>query len=67
MAIDLTGVCKRYPGQWVGLADDERTVVANGKTVREVLDRAAQKGHKKPILFRVPTEIVPYIGGFARG
>jgi len=44
MAIDLTHVVKRYPGQWVGLADDERTVVANGKTIREVMEQAAEKG-----------------------
>lgn len=65
MAIDWTEICKKYKGLWIGLLDDEQTVVASGETVREVMEKAQKKGHKKPILFKVPTEIVPYIGGFS--
>lgn len=63
MAIDLTNIAQQYPGQWVGLTDDEQTVIVSGKTVREVMEHAARKGHPKPILFHVPMKIVPYIGG----
>lgn len=64
MAIDWTNICKKYKGLWVGLKDDEKTVVASGKTVKEVMEKAQKKGYEKPILFRVPTKIIPYVGGF---
>lgn len=62
MAIDWTKIYHQYKGLWVALQDDERTVVASGKTAKEVLGQAHEKGCPKPILFRVPTEIVPYVG-----
>lgn len=64
MAIDWTKIYEKYKGLWVGLKDDEKTVVASGKTVKEVMDRAQKKGYKNPILFRVPIKIIPYVGGF---
>lgn len=64
MAIDWTKICKKYKGLWIGLKKDQKTVVASGKNVREVIEKAREKGYQKPILFRVPTKIVPYIGGF---
>lgn len=62
MAIDWTKIYNRYKGLWVALKDDERTVIASGKTAKEVLGAAQKKGEKKPLLFRVPVHIVPYIG-----
>lgn len=62
MAIDWTKIYNHYKGLWVALQDDERTVVGSGKTAKEVLSQAEEKGYRKPILFRVPTEIVPYVG-----
>lgn len=64
MAIDWTNICKKYKGLWIGLKDDEKTVVAFGKTVRDVMEKAQKKGYPKPILFRVPIKIIPYVGGF---
>jgi len=64
MAIDWTQICKKYKGLWVGLKKDEKTVVASGKTVQEVMEKAKKRGYPKPILFCVPTKILPYIGGF---
>lgn len=64
MTIDWTKIIKQYKGLWVGLKDDERTVVASGKTVQEVLQRAADKGQPNPILFRVPSKVIPYVGSF---
>ena len=62
MAIDWTKIYHRYKGLWVALQDDERTVVSSGKTAQEELGQAKAKGYGNPILFRVPTEIVPYVG-----
>ena len=64
MAIDWTKICRKYKGLWVGFKKDEKTVVASGETVAEVIKKAKQKGYPEPILFRVPTEIVPYVGSF---
>lgn len=61
-AIDWTKICKNYKGLWVGLKEDEETVVASGKTVKDVMKKAKLKGFLNPILFRVPVKILPYIG-----
>lgn len=63
MAIDWTPIIKKYSGLWVGILND-KTVVASGRTVQEVLVRAKKQGHKRPTLFRVPTKVLPYIGSF---
>lgn len=62
MAIDLTEIYNHYKGLWVALKDDRVTVVASGKTVTETLESAHIHGCVDPILFKVPTEIVPQIG-----
>lgn len=62
MAIDWTKIYKKYKGLWVALEEDEVTVIASGKTAKEAWEKAKEMGHKKPIMFRVPTEIIPYIG-----
>ncbi|MFH1192929.1 MAG: DUF5678 domain-containing protein [Candidatus Jorgensenbacteria bacterium] len=63
MAIDWTKTYKKYRGLWVALLGDGRTIVGSGKTLREALRQADKKGHKDPIVMRMPTEIVPYVGG----
>lgn len=62
MAIDWTHLVKKYKGPWVGLKNDQKTVVASGKTVREVVAKAQKSGYENPILFRVPDKIIPYMG-----
>lgn len=62
MAIDWTKTYEPYKGQWVALEDDEVTVIASGETLREALEEATKQGREKPILFRVPIRIAPYIG-----
>ena len=66
MAIDWTKNFEKYRGLWVAMKKDQVTVVASGKTAREVLEEARKKGLARPTLFKVPTQIVPYIGGFHR-
>ena len=61
-AIDWTKIYDKYKGLWVALEEDEVTVIASGKTAREAWEKAREKGYEKPIMFRVPTEIIPYIG-----
>ena len=63
-AIDWTPIFKKYKGKWVALKDDEETVVGMGDTVEMALEDAKKKGYEKPILFRVPIEVIPYVGSF---
>ena len=62
MAINWTGIYKKYSGLWVALLDDEKTVIGSGKTAKEAWEEARDKGHKNPILTRMPEELVTYIG-----
>jgi len=51
---------------WVGLKEDERTVLVSGRSVKEVMKKAKTKGFSDPILFKVPRKLVPYIGILGR-
>lgn len=45
------------------MEQDEKTVIASGKTAKEAWLNAQKKGYKKqPILTRVPEKIVSYVG-----
>ena len=59
---DWSGIYEKYKGLWVGLADDEETVIASGKTVKSVIETSRVKGNTNPILFRVPNEIADFVG-----
>lgn len=60
----MTKIYLKYKGLWVALKEDMRSVISSGKTLKEALEKAKEKGYEKPILFRVPTKVVPYIGVF---
>lgn len=62
MAIDWTKIYKKYKGLWVALEDDEKTVIASGKTAKEAFLSAQEKGYEKPILTHVPEKLVGYVG-----
>lgn len=62
MAIDWTKIYKKYKGLWVALQDDEKTVIASGKSAREVWEKASKKGFAKPILTRMPPKLITYVG-----
>lgn len=61
-AIDWTHIYKKYKGLWVALMDDEITVIASGKTAKEVWGKAQKKGFTKPILMSVPEKLTYFIG-----
>lgn len=62
MAINWTSIYEHFKGLWVALSDDEKTVIASGKTVKEALTKAKQKGHEAPILAHMPSMLGPYVG-----
>ena len=61
-AKNWTPLFEKYKGQWVALKDDETTVISHGTTAKKTLKEAAQKGFIKPILFKVPSRNITYIG-----
>ncbi len=62
MVIDWTKIYTKHKGLWVALKDDQKTVISAAKTAKEAWKKAREKGYEKPILFRVPTEIIAYVG-----
>lgn len=62
MVKDWTEIQKKYSGLWVAFLDDEQTVVGSDVTLRGAIEEAVKKGHKNPIMTRMPTEVMPYVG-----
>jgi len=62
MPINWTNLQKKYKGLWVALKNDEKTVVASGKTAKEAWDKARKSGYEKPILSHMPEKLVTYVG-----
>lgn len=63
MATDWTKIFRKYKGKWVALTDDEKSIIAAGSTVAEVMDKSKRKGFNLPVLFKIPTANTAYIGG----
>jgi len=61
-AKDWTDIYNKYKGLWVAMKDDEQTVVASGSTLKEAADKAKQQGYNRPILMRVPEELMYFVG-----
>ena len=61
-AIDWSPIYKKYKGLWVALKQDEVTVLASGKTAKEVWEKARKDGYEKPILAKMPPSLVTYVG-----
>ena len=62
MSLDWSKIYKKYKGKWVALLDDEKTVVGSGKTLKEALLKAREKGHDSPIMSRMPENLDAYAG-----
>ena len=62
MNINWTQIHKKYKGLWVAFKDDEKTVVGKGKTAKEALSDAQNKGYQKPILTFMPEKLVTFAG-----
>lgn len=60
-AIDMTPIIKKYPGYFVALSYDRKKVLGKGQTPMEALNEAKKKGHKEPILTRIPRENKSYL------
>jgi hypothetical protein len=61
-AIDWTKIYEKYKGLWIVLDEKEKKVIAFDKEAKKAFEKARKKGIKIPILFKVPSEIIPYVG-----
>jgi len=61
-AINWKNMREKYKGQWVALEDDETTVIASGRTMKEAWRKAQEQGHSEPILAFMPRELVSFAG-----
>jgi hypothetical protein len=52
---------ERYVGQWVALAPSTCKIIASGKTPKQALLAAQEKGEPDPILTTVPKRFNAYI------
>ena len=57
----LTSIFKQYQGLWIALNEKEE-VIANAEYAKEVLEESRKKGYPNPVIFRVPTELISYVG-----
>lgn len=62
MSKDWSKIYNKYKGLWVAMLDDEQTVVGSGKTLKEALTKAKEKGYPDPIMNRMPDNLSPYVG-----
>lgn len=60
--IDWKDLSKHYKGLWVALDETEKNVVSSGKNAKTVYNKAKKEGIKIPILFKVPSEQVLFVG-----
>lgn len=62
MSINWTSLYKKYKGLWLALENDEITVISSGKTAKETLLKAKNKGFANPILTKMPQTLSTYVG-----
>lgn len=49
-----------YAGQWLAWNEDHTEILAHGRSIREVRERAAQRGCTHPVFQKIPRG--PFIG-----
>ena len=62
MAINWTAIYRKHKGKWVALKQDEKTLIATGRTAKQALAAAKKKGYDHPILTKMPTRLVSQVG-----
>lgn len=62
-SLDFSKLFAEYKGLWVALTSDNKVIAAN-KSAQKAYGEAVKKGYHDPILFKVPTEDMPFIGRF---
>jgi orotate phosphoribosyltransferase-like protein len=58
--IDVSKLFKKYENLWVALTDDDK-VIASGKTLDEVIEKARKKGISEPVTLKVPDSRLEFV------
>ena len=53
---------QKYKGLWIAFEEDEKTILASHKNAKIAYSEALGKQKGIPIMFKVPTLSVPYVG-----
>ncbi len=55
-AVDLNALVAPYldSGLYLAVTNDNTSVVGTGKTIREALNQAAERGYSEPVIMRAP-------------
>ncbi|PJE69320.1 hypothetical protein COU96_00360 [Candidatus Shapirobacteria bacterium CG10_big_fil_rev_8_21_14_0_10_38_14] len=61
-SISFISIYQKYAGKWVALSPDEKKVVGVGRFAKIALLAAKKKSEKKPILFKVPSLSISWVG-----
>ena len=61
-ARDWRKLYQQHKGQWIALKDDEQTVVATGRTLKEMAKKAKALGYPRPLLTRMPDDLRTFVG-----
>ncbi len=61
--MDLTNILKPFLGKdlWVALDEPQKKVIASGKNIKEVIDKAKSVSSGKPVLMRTKQEYGAYV------
>ena len=63
MTTNWSGIYKKYKGLWIALkSPDDLKVISFGKTLKETLKKAENKGFSSPLVTQIPKEILPIVG-----
>jgi len=55
--IDLVELFEKFLNQWIALDEDNETIVGNGSTIQEAVEKAEKNGVKEPILLYVSPQL----------
>lgn len=50
--VDLSKILTKYKRGWLALSPDNRSLIARGKTLKEVLQKAKKKGIENPSVLK---------------
>lgn len=61
-AISFVSIYQKHAGKWVALSSDEKRVIGTAKLAKTALEGAKKKGERKPVLFKVPSPSISWVG-----
>lgn len=64
MIPNLTAIFKKYKGLWVTMDESHKKVVSADKNIMKAYNGAIKKGHKVPLIFKVPKKNLPFVGAW---